>query len=128
MFGIVGASSTLLSLNRSLHFLSLLVILLALAYRWFGQCDANDCCSTEASCNGCIEGIHVVWKEAGDTLILFHLAEVGWQITCLALEELDEVGRVFVAKIVGYLLDHHVGVAHHALGFEDDAVVDECQG
>lgn len=46
-------------------------------------------------------------------------------MTGLALEELDEVGGIVVAELEGDLLDHHVGVAHHALGLEDDAVVDE---
>lgn len=69
----------------------------------------------------------IVILVVGDALILFHLAEVGWQITCLALEELDEIGRIVVAEFVGNLLYHQTRIAHHTLGFKDDAVVDECQ-
>lgn len=46
----------------------------------------------------------------------------------MALEELDEVGGVVVAELEGDLLDHHVGIAHHTLGLEDDAVVDKGEG
>ena len=49
-------------------------------------------------------------------------------MTGLALEELDEVGGIVVAEFEGDLFDHHVGVAHHALGLEEDAVVDEGEG
>lgn len=55
-------------------------------------------------------------------------AELGGEVAGVAFEELDEVGWVVVAEVEGDFLDHEVGVAHHSLRLEDDAVVDEREG
>lgn len=55
-------------------------------------------------------------------------AELGGEVASVALEELDEIGGVVVAEVEGDFLDHEVGVAHHSLRLEDDAVVDEREG
>lgn len=65
---------------------------------------------------------------ADGAIDILQFTEVGGEVAGLAFEELDEIGGVVIAQVVGYLLDEHVGIAHHALRLKDDAVVDEGEG
>lgn len=76
-------STALLSLVR--HFLSCLVVLLALADGRFREGDAHNSSPFEAACNGSIESVHVFGEEplADNSKTLDFLFAVGHQL-CLS--------------------------------------------